>query len=198
MFQSTHPHRVRHKKARASSDLQSFNPRTHTGCDYKIIICLPKVLMFQSTHPHRVRLDRESKLTPSIVVSIHAPTQGATQKWYNLISFIKFQSTHPHRVRPSRLDLLISARQFQSTHPHRVRRLLDLTKYKKIKVSIHAPTQGATRRDIIRCSRLQSFNPRTHTGCDTAPLNTAAFARMFQSTHPHRVRPWSRCARNRC
>ena len=37
------------------------------------------------------------------------------------------------------------------------------------------------------------FNPRTHTGCDTAPLNTAAFVRMFQSTHPHGVRLLVRC-----
>ena len=56
-FQSTHPHGVRPR--RSVNDLSTS--------------------LFQSTHPHGVRLDRESKLTPSILVSIHAPTRGATR-----------------------------------------------------------------------------------------------------------------------
>ena len=77
-----------------------FNPRTHTGCDslkLSFTLSLPK---FQSTHPHGVRLIRSFKKTwmtwfqsthphgvrqslrPSAtlfhVVSIHAPTRGAT------------------------------------------------------------------------------------------------------------------------
>ena len=33
-FQSTHPHGVRHPKAHLILAHQSFNPRTHMGCDY--------------------------------------------------------------------------------------------------------------------------------------------------------------------
>ena len=55
---------------------------------------------------------------------------------------------------------------FQSTHPHRVR-LADIQQYiSRLRVSIHAPTQGAT---SVNCRNSGPFK--------------------FQSTHPHRVRP---------
>lgn len=34
-------------------------------------------------------------------------------------------------------------------------------------VSIHAPTWGATIRVIPDTTKIHSFNPRTHTGCDS-------------------------------
>ena len=57
-----------------------FNPRTHTGCDY-----------------------RNAIENGASEVSIHAPTRGATI--FDLRKFISvqtFQSTHPHGVRLSR------------------------------------------------------------------------------------------------
>ena len=54
-FQSTHPRRVRHRARLHQTDCRCFNPRTHAGCD------------------HRAGLHRVDEL-----VSIHAPTQGAT------------------------------------------------------------------------------------------------------------------------
>ena len=35
----------------------------------------------------------------------------------------------------------------------------------------------------------RSFNPRTHTGCDSCFLPSLIYSHMFQSTHPHGVRP---------
>ena len=78
-----------------------FNPRTHTGCDslkLSFTLSLPKFqsthphgvrlrlqgephhdLSFQSTHPHGVRPSYiEAQTVHSSVVSIHAPTRGAT------------------------------------------------------------------------------------------------------------------------
>ena len=98
-----------------------FNPRTHTGCD---------------------SLDKTSCLIP--IVSIHAPTRGATLRNYitsfkcdcfnprthtgcdcRSFSFLriikKFQSTHPHGVRHTDKALPVISNQFQSTHPHGVR-----------------------------------------------------------------------------
>ena len=78
---------------------------------------------------------------------------------------------------------------FQSTHPHGVRRAIVQNIMIHLTVSIHAPTRGATRRPC-RAPRLHlSFNPRTHTGCDKNPCNTDTIAGVFQSTHPHGVRP---------
>ena len=123
LFQSTHPHGVRRRTGRIQ----------HLPC------------WFQSTHPHGVRLSQQQSQSLLIMVSIHAPTWGAT---YNLSEYCgckEFQSTHPHGVRHmssasycasssfnprthmgcdsdfskgfSRFEL------FQSTHPHGVRHM---------------------------------------------------------------------------
>ena len=78
-FQSTHPQRVRlniHWKDESKE--VSFNPRTHKGCDTKIM---------------------EDSVEKT--VSIHAPTKGATLSKSIQAFLIEFQSTHPQRVRPS-------------------------------------------------------------------------------------------------
>ena len=78
------------------------------------------------------------------------------------------------------------------------------------RVSIHAPTRGATHYTISQSLRYKSFNPRTHAGCDihmshtsslTMPVSIHAPTRGatnrgglfggnygFQSTHPRGVR----------
>ena len=82
--------------------MQSFNPRTHTGCDVR-------------------QIGKEV----FNVVSIHAPTRGATQIMHRDIhGSTMFQSTHPHGVRLEGLRDIVESCQFQSTHPHGVRRLL--------------------------------------------------------------------------
>ena len=121
-----------------------FNPRTHTGCDFR---------------HHNVRI--------TACVSIHAPTRGATIPNHN----------------KNNVDF----------------------------VSIHAPTRGATGitypmslcylcfnpRTHTGCDasastltrKVQSFNPRTHTGCDVDASIINIIPILFQSTHPHGVRP---------
>ena len=78
----------------------SFNPRTHTGCDYPI----------QKEH------------YSTIYVSIHAPTRGATTDGLQPTLEAVFQSTHPHGVRPQWDVKTLVEYLFQSTHPHGVRR----------------------------------------------------------------------------
>ena len=50
-FQSTHPRRVRHRVARDVCRRGGFNPRTHVGCDLRLLVALRR-----------------------LIVSIHAPT----------------------------------------------------------------------------------------------------------------------------
>ena len=99
---------------------------------------------------------------------------------------------------------------FQSTHPRRVRRDGGDRYYDSSDVSIHAPTQGATNGFSGHLASSLSFNPRTHAGCDFVRLEHRAARvvsihaptqgatsrisgasggrRVFQSTHPRRVR----------
>ena len=144
-----------------------FNPRTHMGCDAMGHYQLNIYNQFQSTHPHGVRLD-------SIVRSRYSLT---------------FQSTHPHGVRPDVKRWYKSANEFQSTHPHGVRLPLQVDTKPDPNVSIHAPTWGATL--AIRSTALfkKGFNPRTHMGCDLRQIIMLCSCLVFQSTHPHGVRP---------
>ena len=142
-----------------------FNPRTHTGCD----ICI-----FLSTTPK--------------IVSIHAPTRGAT-KSIDDINRLKQVSIHAP-TRGATLRKLAQLRAFQvSIHaPTRGATKCHFRFLPKHTVSIHAPTRGATIWWQDLCRPPCRFNPRTHTGCDGRP-DTFLFCRFgFQSTHPHGVR----------
>ena len=60
-----------------------------------------------------------------------------------------FQSTHPHGVRLVIPEQDYKDYEFQSTHPHGVRQTCNVDFMDVIRVSIHAPTWGATR--LFRC-----------------------------------------------
>ena len=144
---------------------------------------------FQSTHPQGVRLEvlrlaaqpwlisihaptRGATHIPLIVgfrleISIHAPTRGATLFCQDCSDLqVIFQSTHPQGVRPGKLYNALAVEIFQSTHPQGVRLWFLVWLYIFIDISIHAPTRGATGADIEPVERLR-----------------------FQSTHPQGVRP---------
>ena len=143
-FQSTHPRGVRQKTRMDNSRrINSFNPRTHEGCDTLILLFFADAYKFQSTHPRGVRL------IPTI------------EKYLS----DEFQSTHPRGVRLMVVEIFMITIMFQSTHPRGVRqRKVSYKPYffsfnprthegcdctscktkKVIQVSIHAPTRGAT------------------------------------------------------
>ena len=155
---------VTHDLCCALIRLAGFNPHTHAGCDFTIIINY-WYRRFQSTHPRRVWL----RLTSSVInsqqfqsthprrvwqqccsvccspyrVSIHTPTQGVTYRGYaSILSKYKFQSTHPRRV----WLYFVSVPVFHF-----------------------------------------GFNPHTHAGCDCLYVARQAIWYQFQSTHPRRV-----------
>ena len=136
-FQSTHPHGVRQKRSGANPRRLRFNPRTHTGCDVSL--------------GYLWRLE---------LVSIHAPTRGATSFRISSATISEmFQSTHPHGVRLCRCT-------FQSTHPHGVR--LCRCTFLRCRLKFQSTHPHGVRRQVDPPSqRASSFNPRTHTGCDT-------------------------------
>ena len=79
-----------------------------------------------------------------LLVSIHAPTRGATEpQRYQVVCF-RFQSTLPRGERHGQGEVVA----------------------KREVVSIHAPTRGATAANEHEAGALLSFNPRSHEGSD--------------------------------
>ena len=169
VFQSTHPHGVRH----------------NGGSGFE------KLIRFQSTHPHGVRPYSRPERWYHTIVSIHAPAWGATTptefsyctiKCFNPRTRMgcdvrrspashiadRFQSTHPHGVRLHFNNAIFNQYGFQSTHPHGVR---------PSKGTIGSITDSFNPRTRMGCDKpfvifplfSFGFNPRTRMGCD--PLN---------------------------
>ena len=82
---------------------------------------------------------------------------------------------------------------FQSTHPRGVRPLEEAARPWVMRVSIHAPAWGATRRKAAIRRAGSCFNPRTRVGCDALFFLQKPVYAVFQSTHPRGVR--RRCKR---
>ena len=129
-------------------------------------------------------------LSLSALISIHAPTRGATGVLLNrrLLS-LRFQSTLPREERPLQHQLGLHRRIFQSTLPREERRAKRTCLPKEPSdfnprshersdpqptplvcpptfISIHAPTRGATQGVIDLHSGLYDFNPRSHERSD--------------------------------
>ena len=141
VFQSTRPRGARPKGRWRLRRPSCFNPRAHVGRDFLFVI-----------------------LSNLVLVSIHAPTWGATaDRRTSMLNFV-FQSTRPRGARRTGYwvetanNVSIHAptwgatfirenfkgvMEFQSTRPRGARReSVDLMH--KFIVSIHAPTWGAT------------------------------------------------------
>ena len=119
--------------------LSSFNPRTHSGCDFRTMAC-----------------------SRSGLVSIHAPTRDATCLLNSIILFFLVSIHAPTR------DATLSGKSvgegylwFQSTHPLGMRRAHAQWSAHSFSVSIHAPTRDAT--SLVIClpfiSEFQSTHP---------------------------------------
>ena len=190
-----------------------FNPRSHKGSDprhsptglmwQKFQSTLPqgerhispchsaKMLLFQSTLPQGERQNTTVQEDISDIISIHAPTRGATLCSTGTLFIYGFQSTLPQGERRS--PLVFSS---------------NITS-----ISIHAPTRGATRQRWYRrcppyfnprshkgsdCSSQKNrssqsyFNPRSHKGSDREELDKIAEKGLFQSTLPQGERPRGR------
>ena len=111
-----------------------FNPRSHAGSDLEALSVQAGVGQFQSTLPrgerHEQLLIEPSRFLVSIhaptrgatlcrwplllryIVSIHAPTRGATTTGIQLDALSKFQSTLPRGERPGPPALLLALRCF--------------------------------------------------------------------------------------
>ena len=147
MFQSTHPRGVRPNAVIMYLAKIGFNPRTHEGCDKNcenvILGCLVSI---HAPTRGATLFDKLSKSFP--YVSIHAPTRGATVSMSIIFAFLSVSIHAPTRGATKGLSFSLPSG----------------------KVSIHAPTRGATFPPSYVYISNRCFNPRTHEGCDCISL----------------------------
>jgi len=132
---------------------------THDRHAHRVIVCV-------SIHaPTRGATSGGSAATCCAPVSIHAPTRGATS--YSLRGAVPhlFQSTRPRGARQQQPDEIGREEAFQSTRPRGARRRL-IRRPCYGRVSIHAPTRGATAFHYRSRQGFRRFNPRAHAGRD--------------------------------
>ena len=192
-FQFTHPRGVRLEILLSSCFLLtvSIHAPTRGATQIKSNVNI-SMIMFQFTHPRGVR-HRELKTT-QIYASFNSRTHagcdipGEVQQRFDEL----FQFTHPRGVRLESAASSSSRARFQFTHPRGVRHVPHCIYYIPRRVSIHAPTRGATlsgqflhgicqvsihaptrgaTNSTSGCRRKHSgFNSRTHAGCDTSAM----------------------------
>ena len=97
---------------------------------------------------------------PFILISIHAPTRGATWEQNQPIALEIFQST-----------LLQEERHFVNSKTNTNR-----------DISIHAPTRGATITDLDDGTQNNDFNPRSYKRSDDREIGIPSLPYQFQST----------------
>ncbi len=166
---------------------------------------------FQFTHPRRVR--RKSILhlgSASLLVSIHAPTRGATRTGQLEHLGIGVSIHVPTRGATAKWRRHCGLSRFQFTHPRGVRLRRQSARRARARVSIHAPARGATPflpffiatnlfqfthpRGVRLCpahlpATKPCFNSRTREGCDYRLAGMMRRLRAFQFTYPRGVRP---------
>ena len=143
-----------------------FNPRSHEGSDRRYHRP-ERDPLFQSTLPRGERHGSSQFSGMPVVISIHAPTRGATHGSANQYkSNLIFQSTLPRGER--RLDTkAMKCNNKISIHaPTRGATAVENPVGIISGISIHAPTRGATQTDRIRDRQSYNFNPRSHEGSD--------------------------------
>ena len=101
------------------------------------------------------------------VISIHTPTQGAT---VGPVVYFRnntgFQSTLPRKERRIKCPKMSATGIFQSTLPRKERLYSPHDQETSKHISIHAPTQGATRIPHRGHIFYPYFNPRSHARSD--------------------------------
>ena len=167
-FQSTHPRRVRLLLPHPCTGTVVFQSTHPRGVRHVHTVLPSPMSRFQSTHPRGVRPQVGRYQDSHKHVSIHAPTKGATLRLLLLDRVLAVSIHAPTKgatcssrlctFRPCRFnprthkgcDIAnymtdLYARKFQSTHPRRVRpHIGDGACIPFGRVSIHAPTKGAT------------------------------------------------------
>ena len=122
----------------------SFNPRAHEGRDVPVGRTWLRLEVFQSTRPRGARRLAPIPLLGAVKFQSTRP-RGARPAITSLSAGTQsFQSTRPRGARPLTNVGVANVTVFQSTRPRGARREPRKARRGQQRVSIHAPTRGAT------------------------------------------------------
>ena len=143
----------------------SFNSRTHMGCDSNSLTSSPNGSWFQFTHPRGVRpISRQAIVSKPSFQFTH-PRGVRHQHPFEKHDYKRFQFTHPRGVRHLHSLCVVRRKWFQFTHPRGVRP--GRRDIKKNGLGFNSRTHVGcdifTKPGSVGCL---SFNSRTHVGCD--------------------------------
>ena len=148
-FQSTLPREERQKSANRSKQFKHFNPRSHERSD-AFQFRASSALLYFNPRSHERSDVKEGEILLVIDISIHAPTRGATSSLKPLETYhCSFQSTLPREERQRGRRADVQRTEFQSTLPREERHTSRKNSDTHTRISIHAPTRGAT---ILDCT----------------------------------------------
>jgi len=169
----------------------------------------PRAFRFQSTRPRRARPTLMIWPFMDLQFQSTRPRRARPAMPSTFSMWSVFQSTRPRRARQGSFVLAVTGTRFQSTRPRRARPARCGSWRVLRRVSIHAPTQGATSSSHWLSMVSTGFNPRAHAGRDPsrggpepgvsvsihAPTQGATDKHVdlintlkFQSTRPRRAR----------
>ena len=129
-----------------TQNLGNFNPRSHERSDGRREAEQRETLI--SIHaPTRGATKARGADNGVTIISIHAPTRGATALVLSLRPLQMYFNPRSHeRSDAQRPDAVACATIFQSTLPREERQGTDKGPWLCVTISIHAPTRGATLR----------------------------------------------------
>ena len=117
-------------------------------------------------------------------ISIHAPTRGATSVFRCMTSSNGYFNPRSHEGSDSPLSVAWLLLVNFNPRSHEGSDEDAAKAAEKLKISIHAPTRGATTRALIPHSPIINFNPRSHEGSDWNHAEGRSSHGRFQSTLP--------------
>ena len=141
-----------------------FNPRTHVGCDFKrhFNFIFQLISIHAPTWGATAIIGRKNR---SDHISIHAPTWGATRGQHRGGDNDKISIHAPTWGATITNKFVCFQQRFQSTHPRGVRQnaIKMIGRFVYFNPRTHV---GCDTRSPRSCVPRIHFNPRTHVGCD--------------------------------
>ena len=176
------------RRPRLGRSRSGFNPRAHAGRDWDEITARISKGEFQSARPRGARHVVVDRRQVAVRVSIRAPTRGATRSTASRLGEPSSFNPRAHAGRDPVAARRLRRNTSFNPRAHAGRDPLYFCGSGRGRVSIRAPTRGATSWPARSIPPSSGFNPRAHAGRDRATAPVLTVDGLFQSARPRGAR----------